>query len=73
VRSLLFATVAIILTAAGVTLLATGFIVLLIATPLAAVLAMFFAAGVPNRVGQDLENLNGCNGVVAIDHQLTAS
>ena len=63
----------IILTAAGVALLATTFIMALVATPLPAVLAMFLAARFPNRISQHIENLDGCRGVVALDHQLTTS
>src|SRR6516165_6896050 len=61
----------IILTAAGIALLATTFILALIATPLA--LTRLLAAGIPNRVSQHIENLNGCRWVVALDHQLTTS
>jgi hypothetical protein len=46
--------VLIVLTAARVALRATGFVVLLVATTLAAVFAVFLASGVPDRVGQHL-------------------
>ena len=49
----------IILTAAGIALLATRFIMALVATPLAAGLAMFLAAGIPNGVSEHIKNLNG--------------
>lgn len=65
--------VLIVLTAAGVALLATGFVVALVAATLAAVFAMFLAAGVPDRVSQHIENLDRRNGVIALDHELTTS
>src|SRR5437016_6246184 len=63
----------IILIAAGIALLATTFVLTLIEPPLAAALAMFLTAGIPDRISQHIENLNGCRRVVALDHQLTTS
>jgi len=43
---------------------------MLVTTALAAVVAILFAATVPNRVRQHLDEPDRCRGVVALDHQL---
>ena len=55
----------IILTAAGIALLAPRFIVALVAT----LLAMFLAAVVPDGVSEYVENLNRRRRVVTLDDQ----
>jgi hypothetical protein len=59
----------VVLTATGIALLATRFIVALVATRL----AMFLAAVVPNGVSEYIKNLNGRRRVVTLDDQLTSS
>ena len=57
----------------GVALLATLLVMTLFATPLIAIVtALLTAATVPDRVSQNLQLLDRCMGIVALDHQLTA-
>lgn len=70
---MLLVLIVIVLTTAGIALMATGFVVPLVAAPVAAIFAMFLAAAVPDRISQHVENLDRCNGVIALDHQLTRS
>jgi hypothetical protein len=64
--------VCVILTA-RVALRAMTFIIAFVATPFPALLAMFLAAAMPNRISQQIKSLNGGRRVVALDHQLTTS
>jgi hypothetical protein len=58
----------VVITTAGVSLLATTLLVVLFATPLTAVLTIFLATAVtPNGVSQYVQNLDGRNRVVALD------
>ena len=49
------------------------FIIAFVATSFPALLAMFLAAAMPNRISQQIKSLNVGRRVVALDHQLTTS
>lgn len=68
----LSAFVFVVFVAAGVALLATRFIVPFIAATLTAIFTVVLTAGIPDRVGEHLENFHRRHRVVALDDELTA-